>query len=100
MLRVGCGSGGHDRDGGDALSPLATLRDQDKLLAVVASDPRAWRFIDRVDAAHSARLREVRAAARERAWAAGAGPDLTAGLIVDDATITLSHSEKQNPAAT
>ena len=61
------------------LSHLATLRDQDKLLAVVASDPRAWRVIDRVDAAHLARLREVRSAARERAWAAGAGPDLTAG---------------------
>ena len=95
------GSGGRDRRWWlNALSHLAMLRDQDKLLAVVASDPRAWRVIDRVDAAHLAGLREVRSAARERAWAAGAGPDLTAGLIVDHATITLSHGEKQNAAAT
>jgi hypothetical protein len=88
-------------DGGDALSHLATLRDQDKLFSVVASAPTAWRVIDRVDAEHLARLRAVRAEARERAWAAGAGPDLTAGLTIDlDATILISHSEKQNAAAT
>jgi len=88
-------------DGGDALSHLATLRDQDKLFNVVASAPTAWRVIHRVDADHLARLRAVRAAARERAWAAGAGPDLKAGLTIDlDATILISHSEKENAAAT
>jgi len=88
-------------DGGDALSHLATLRDQDKLFGVVASAPTAWRVIHRVDAEHLARLRTVRAAARERAWAAGAGPDLKAGLTIDlDATILISHSEKENAAAT
>ncbi|MEJ7630035.1 MAG: IS1380 family transposase, partial [Nocardioidaceae bacterium] len=35
------------------------------------------------------------------AWAAGAGPDLTGELCLDfDATITISHSEKENAAAT
>ena len=88
-------------DGGDALSHLAALRDQDKLFGAVASDPTAWRVVDRVDAEHLERLRTVRAQARERAWAAGAGPDLTAGLTIDiDATITLAHSEKENAAAT
>ena len=88
-------------DGGDALSHLATLRDQDKLFEVVASAPTAWRVIDRVDAEHLARLRTVRAQARERAWAAGAGPDLTEGLTIDlDATILISHSEKENAAST
>jgi hypothetical protein len=88
-------------DGGDALSHLATLRDQDKLFGTVASDATACRVIDRVDAQHLDRLREVRTRARERAWAAGAGPDLTAGLTIDlDATITLAHSEKENAAAT
>jgi hypothetical protein len=44
----------------------------------------------------------ARAAARDRAWAAGAGPDLTGLLQIDvDATITISHSEdKENAAKT
>jgi len=88
-------------DGGDALTHLATLRDQAKLFGQVASEPTAWRAVDRVDAAHLGRLREVRAAARERVWAAGAGPDVSAGLIIDvDATITIAHSEKTNAAKT
>jgi len=88
-------------DGGDALTHLATLRDQGKLFGAVASEPTAWRAVERVDAEHLRRLRQVRAAAREKAWAAGAGPDLGAGLTIDlDATITISHSEKDNAAKT
>jgi hypothetical protein len=42
-----------------------------------------------------------RCGAAERAWAAGAGPDLADGLIIDiDATITIAHSEKINAAKT
>lgn len=79
-------------DGGDALTHLATLRDQGKLFGAVASEPTAWRAVERVDAAHLQRLRAVRAAARERAWAAGAGPDIAAGLTIDlDATITIAR---------
>ncbi len=74
---------------------------QDKLFGTVASDPTAWRVVNRVDAEHLARLREVQTAARTRAWAAGAGPDLSRELTIDlDATITLAHSEKENAAAT
>ena len=88
-------------DGGDALAHLATLRDQDKLFGTVASDATAWRCLERVDDAHLARLQAVRAAARERAWAAGAGPDLSDGLTIDiDATITIAHSDKENAART
>jgi hypothetical protein len=88
-------------DGGDALAHLATLRDQDKLFGAVASEATTWRAVERVDDAHLAGLRAVRAAARERAWAAGAGPDLAAGLVIDiDATITIAHSEKINAAKT
>jgi hypothetical protein len=77
------------------------LRDQDKLFGTVASDATAWRCVDRVDQAHLARLQAVRNQARERAWAAGAGPDLTAGLMIDiDATITIAHSGKDNAAKT
>jgi hypothetical protein len=82
-------------DGGDALGHLATLRDQDKLFGTVASDATAWRCVERVDDAHLARLQAVRAVARERAWAAGGGPDLAGGLTIDiDATITIAHSDK------
>jgi DDE family transposase len=63
-------------DGGDALTHLAVLRDQGKLFGPVASEPTAWRAVERVDEEHLGRLR---AAARERAWAAGAGPDISAG---------------------
>lgn len=88
-------------DGGDALTHLATLRHQDKLYGPVASDATAWRVLGRIDEEHLARLRAVRATARERAWTAGAGPDLADGLVIDiDATITLAHSEKENAAKT
>jgi hypothetical protein len=88
-------------DGGDALAHLATLRDQDKLFGTVASDATAWRCVERVDDEHLVRLQAVRSAARERAWAAGAGPDLRDGLVIDiDATITIAHSEKENAAST
>nr|WP_206686053.1 transposase [Kribbella qitaiheensis] len=64
-------------DGGDALRHLRTLRDQPRLFAPVASDPTAWRVVDKIDAARLAAFRAARATARERAWAVGAGPDLT-----------------------
>lgn len=89
-------------DGGDALAHLATLRDQDKLFGAVASDATAWRCVERVDDEHLDQLRAVRAQARERAWAAGCGPDLNGEEIaVDiDATLTIAHSEKENAAKT
>lgn len=92
--------------GGDALTHLGTLRDQDKLFGAVASEATAWRVLDRVDAEHLTRVQRTRNQARERAWAAGAGPDLASGefadgLVLDfDATITIAHSDKENAAKT
>jgi hypothetical protein len=60
-------------DGGDALRHLRTLRDQPKLFGLLASDPTAWRVVDKVDEIKLDLLRAARARARERAWAAGAG---------------------------
>jgi hypothetical protein len=63
-------------DGGDALTHLATLRDQEKLFGTVASDATAWRCVECVDDTHLQRLQAARATARERAWAAGTGTGL------------------------
>ena len=88
-------------DGADAISGIAVLTDRQDLFGPVASMPTTWRVLDRIDQEHLPRVRAARAAARQAAWAAGAGPDLTQGLCLDfDATITIAHSEKENAAAT
>ena len=88
-------------DGADSISDLKVLRDQPALFGPVASTPTAWRVLDRVSETHLPLLRAGRAKARAAAWNAGAGPDLSEGLILDiDATVLISHSEKQNAAPT
>ena len=91
-------------DGADAISGIRVLGDREDLHGPVASMPTTWRVLDKVDADHLPLVRAAAAVARERAWAAGAGPDLDAlgaELCLDfDATITIAHSEKENAAAT
>lgn len=88
-------------DGADAISGISVLADRQELFGPVASMPTTWRVLDRVDEAGLAAVRRARAAARSRAWEAGAGPGLDEELWLDfDATITVAHSEKENAAAT
>jgi hypothetical protein len=88
-------------DGADAISGIAVLGDREELFGQVASMPTTWRVLDRIDAVHLDAVREARAAARGVAWAAGAGPDLSAELMLDfDATITIAHSEKEGATPT
>ena len=88
-------------DGADAISGISVLGDREDLHGSVASMPTTWRLLDRVDEEHLGLVRRARAMARERAWAAGAGPDLDQEVRLDfDATITIAHSEKENAAAT
>lgn len=91
-------------DGADAISGIAVLTDRQDLFGAVASMPTTWRVLDRIEGDLLDAVRRARAAARESAWAAGAGPDLGgdhAELRLDfDATITVAHSEKENAAAT
>ena len=88
-------------DGGDALRHLRALRDQAKLFGPVASDPTAWRVVDKVDAARLGLLRDARAKARGRAWAAGAGPDLSQEQrLLFDSSLLTAHSDKENAAPT
>jgi len=88
-------------DGADSISGISVLADREELFGPVASMPTTWRVLDRIGPEHLERVRAARATARERAWDAGAGPDLSDELRLDfDATITIAHSEKQNAAAT
>jgi Transposase DDE domain group 1 len=89
-------------DGGDCVSHIEVFGDRHGVCGPVASMPTTRRLLDRIDEAHLPGVIAARAAARERAWAAGAGPDLAGLLHIDvDATITISHSEgKENAAKT
>ena len=88
-------------DGADAVTGIEMLRDREALFGPVASMPTAWRLPDRIDGPRLGRPRAARAAARQRAWEAGAAPDPAGELRIDfDATISIAFSEKQNAAAT
>ncbi|MET7461261.1 IS1380 family transposase [Nonomuraea sp. NPDC005501] len=93
--------------GGDCLADIAVLRSQPELFGPVASDPTVSRLIDRLAADEARALKAIRAAratARRRAWhLAGAHAPGTDGqpVIVDlDATIVISHSDKQHATPT
>ena len=86
-------------DGGECLSDLGAVRDQEALFGAVASDSTAFRVVDRV--ASEQLLGELRAAharARERFWQLHGAPER---LTIDiDATLITSHSEKEGAAGT
>jgi hypothetical protein len=87
-------------DGGDCLSDLRAVRDQEPLFGAVASDATAFRVIDQIaaDPALLDALRAARAQAREHAWNAGAAPER---VVIDiDATLITAHSEKDGAAGT
>ena len=83
-------------DGGECVSDLGGVRDQDALFGAVASDSTAFRVVDRI--ASEGLLDELRAAhalARERFWKHGVPERLTIDV---DATLLTAHSEKENAA--
>src|SRR5487761_1194775 len=74
------------------VSGIEVLRDREALFGPVASMPTAWRLLDRIDEPHLERVRAARAAARDRAWQAGAAPEPGGELRIDfDATISIAH---------
>jgi hypothetical protein len=92
--------------GGDCLADIAVLRAEPALFGPVASDPVVSRLISRLadDAPRSLRaIRAARSAARCKAWALagaaapGAGGQVTVDL---DATIVISHSDKEQARPT
>jgi len=85
-------------DGGDCLSDLRAVRDQQPLFGPVASDTTAFRLIDQLASDPKAleALRGARARARARAWALGARPER---IVIDvDATLIGAHTEKEGAA--
>jgi hypothetical protein len=83
-------------DGGDCLSGLRAVRDQEPLFGAVASNATASRVIDRLarDPVLLDALRRARAVARERAWDAGGCPGR---IVIDiDATLITAHSDKDS----
>ncbi len=80
-------------DGGRCVSDLAVLAGQGALFGDVASVSTARRALLSIGPAEIDRIRQARAAARERAWMAGAAPER---VILDfDATPVSIHSEKE-----
>src|SRR4051794_22886773 len=85
-------------DGGECVSDLGAVRDQQALFGPVASDSTAFRMIDRVaaDPGLLDALRAAHARARERFWELHGAPQR---LTIDvDATLVTAHSEKEQAA--
>jgi hypothetical protein len=85
-------------DGGECVSDLGAVRDQQALFGPVASDSTAFRVIDRIASAPALvrALRAAHARARERFWQLHGAP---ARLTIDvDATLITAHSEKEQAA--
>lgn len=87
-------------DGATCLTDLAVLRNQPALAGPVASEATVWRTFNSVGPAELRGLTEARAGVRERAWAAGAGPDGDRLVIDIDATIVRTRADKQDAAPT
>ena len=85
-------------DGGECVSDLGAVRDQQSLFGPVASDSTAFRVIDRIASEPKLldALRAAHARARERFWKLHGAPER---LTIDvDATLITAHSEKENAA--
>jgi hypothetical protein len=83
-------------DGGRCVSDLAALAGQPALFGEVASVSTARRVMLSIGDQELGAIRRARAAARARAWAAGAAPGR---VVLDfDATPITAHSEKEGAA--
>ena len=85
-------------DGGECVSDLGVVREQDALFGAVASDSTAFRMIDRIASEPGLldALRVAHAQARERFWELHGAPER---LTLDvDATLITAHSEKEKAA--
>jgi Transposase DDE domain group 1 len=85
-------------DGGECVSDLGAVREQDALFGSVASDSTAFRTVDRIARTPGMldALRSAHATARARFWELSGAPRR---LTIDvDATLITAHSEKEKAA--
>jgi len=85
-------------DGGECVSDLGVVREQDALFGAVASDSTAFRMVDRIASTPGLldAVRGAHARARERFWELAGAPER---LTIDvDATLITAHSEKEGAA--
>jgi hypothetical protein len=85
-------------DGGECVSDLGAVREQDALFGSVASDSTAFRMIEKIASTPGLldALRAAHARARERFWELHGAPER---LTIDvDATLITAHSEKEKAA--
>lgn len=87
-------------DGATCLSDLAAVRAQSAMFGSVASDATVWRTFNHVGSVELRGIATARAAARERAWTAGAGPTGDEMIVDVDSTIIRTRADKQDAAAT
>ncbi len=97
-------------DGGEAIADINVLRHQSSVLGRVASPPTVWRALNEVTPARLKKIQTARARARRHVWSQlpdgvpasrVAGTELDDLIVLDtDATIVISHSEKENAAPT
>jgi hypothetical protein len=85
-------------DGGECVSDLGAVREQESLFGSVASDATAFRMVEKI-ASEPGMLDAVRSAhasARARFWELSGAPERV--TIDVDATLITSHSEKERAA--
>jgi hypothetical protein len=85
-------------DGGECVSDLGAIREQDALFGAVASDSTAFRMVDRIASTPGLldAVRQAHARARARFWELDGAPER---LTLDvDAPLITAHSEKENAA--
>jgi hypothetical protein len=85
-------------DGGECVSDLGAVRDQEALFGPVASDSTAFRVVDRIASEPGLldALRAAHARARDRFWRLYGAPERW--TIDIDATLITAHSEKEHAA--
>jgi hypothetical protein len=90
--------------GGDCAADIAVLRAQPGVFGLMASDPTVSRAIDDLaDAGEEAltAIRGARATARAWVWQRAGAPTQDGWVVIDpDATVLISHSEKQDATRT